>query len=153
MVLDWIYKVSSLEPSQIPSNFLWLFMLKLSGSQWQSKEGWVTWILLDMDSCSSLKSLDQSSKLLSAQSRFGFKHDTVNLDKVKHNKGRREVNLDKEPSFEGFTRDESIKADWLIYSVSENEYFEKIRKVDEVTTCVEDWMVHFARLYKDHVGF
>ncbi|PWA60312.1 NAD(P)-binding domain-containing protein [Artemisia annua] len=47
------HKMSSLEPSQIPSNFIWLFMLKLSGSQWQSKDGWVTWILLDMDSCIS----------------------------------------------------------------------------------------------------
>lgn len=60
-----------------------------------------------------------------------------------------EVSPDKEPSYEGFTP----KANSLISSVSENGNVEKIREVEKVTTCVEDWIVQFARLFKEHVGF
>ncbi|PWA80635.1 NAD(P)-binding domain-containing protein [Artemisia annua] len=73
IVLDTMTKVgvalpiqmSSLEPSQIPSNFIWLFTLKLSGSQWQSKDGWVTWILLDMDSLLQVLSKSYPSEFTS----------------------------------------------------------------------------------------
>ncbi|KAI3687129.1 hypothetical protein L1987_80820 [Smallanthus sonchifolius] len=64
-----------------------------------------------------------------------------------------EVSPDKEPSYEGFTNDGFPKASSLISSVSENGNVGKIREVEKVTTCVEDWIVQFARLFKDHVGF
>ncbi|KAI3821713.1 hypothetical protein L1987_09285 [Smallanthus sonchifolius] len=64
-----------------------------------------------------------------------------------------EVSPDKEPSYEGFTNDGFPKANSLISSVSENGNVGKIREVEKVTTCVEDWIVQFARLFKDHVGF
>ncbi|XP_076919195.1 protein PHOX1-like [Bidens hawaiensis] len=64
-----------------------------------------------------------------------------------------EVSPDKEPSYEGFTNDGFTKASSLISSVSENGNVGKIKEVEKVTTCVEDWIVQFARLFKDHVGF
>lgn len=64
-----------------------------------------------------------------------------------------EVSPDKEPSYEGFTSDGFPKANSVISSVSENGNVGKVRKVEKVTTCVEDWIVQFARLFKDHVGF
>ncbi|GJT68089.1 PHOX1-like protein [Tanacetum coccineum] len=64
-----------------------------------------------------------------------------------------EVGLEKEPSYEGFSSDGFPKANSLISSVSENGNVGKIREVEKVTTCVEDWIVNFARLFKEHVGF
>ncbi|KAI3729999.1 hypothetical protein L6452_18674 [Arctium lappa] len=65
-----------------------------------------------------------------------------------------EVSPDKEPSYEGFTSNGFPKANSLISSVSETSNVGKNREVDnKVTTCVEDWIVQFARLFKDHVGF
>lgn len=64
-----------------------------------------------------------------------------------------EVSPDKEPSYEGYTNDGFPKANSLISSVSENGNVGKVREVEKVTTCVEDWIVQFARLFKDHVGF
>ncbi|KAD5960698.1 hypothetical protein E3N88_12170 [Mikania micrantha] len=43
----------------------------------------------------------------------------------------------------------SSKSHW----VSEIGNEGKVRDVAKVTTCVEDWIVQFARLLKDHVGF
>lgn len=63
-----------------------------------------------------------------------------------------EVSPDKEPSYEGYTSNGFPKANSLISSVSENGNVGKIREVEKVTTCVEDWIVQFARLFKDHVG-
>lgn len=64
-----------------------------------------------------------------------------------------EVTPDKEPSYEGFTfhNTNSLKS-----SVSENGtmgQMSQIKEVEKVTTCVEDWIVQFARMFKDHVGF
>ncbi|KAF5759828.1 putative PB1 domain, tetratricopeptide-like helical domain superfamily [Helianthus annuus] len=64
-----------------------------------------------------------------------------------------EVSPDKEPSYEGFTSDGFPKANSLISSVSENGNVGKVREEEKVTTCVEDWIVQFARLFKEHVGF
>ncbi|MFS7996821.1 putative PB1 domain, tetratricopeptide-like helical domain superfamily [Helianthus anomalus] len=64
-----------------------------------------------------------------------------------------EVSPDKEPSYEGFTSDGFPKANSLISSVSENGNVGKVREDEKVTTCVEDWIVQFARLFKEHVGF
>ncbi|KAI3506113.1 hypothetical protein L1887_28469 [Cichorium endivia] len=64
-----------------------------------------------------------------------------------------EVSPDKEPSYEGFG---FPKANSLISSVSENGNIgqvSQIKEVEKVTTCVEDWIVQFARMFKDHVGF
>ncbi|KAK1407895.1 hypothetical protein QVD17_39522 [Tagetes erecta] len=63
-----------------------------------------------------------------------------------------EVSPDKEPSYEGFTNDGFPKANSLISSVSENGNVGKVREVEKVTTCVEDWIFQFARLFKEHVG-
>ncbi|KVH96506.1 protein PHOX1-like [Cynara cardunculus var. scolymus] len=63
-----------------------------------------------------------------------------------------EVSSDKEPSYEGFVSN-GFPTSSLISSVSENGNVGKNREVDKVTTCVEDWIVQFARLFKDHVGF
>ncbi|KAK9079993.1 hypothetical protein SSX86_001668 [Deinandra increscens subsp. villosa] len=65
-----------------------------------------------------------------------------------------QVTQDKEPSYEGFTNDgfPFPKANSLISSVSDNGNVGKLREVMKVTTCVEDWIVQFARLFKDHVG-
>nr|XP_043607231.1 protein PHOX1-like [Erigeron canadensis] len=64
-----------------------------------------------------------------------------------------EVSPDKEPSYEGYTSNGFPKANSLISSVSENGTVGKNREVEKVTTCVEDWIVQFAKLFKDHVGF
>ncbi|PWA49092.1 octicosapeptide/Phox/Bem1p (PB1) domain-containing protein [Artemisia annua] len=64
-----------------------------------------------------------------------------------------EVGSEKEPSYEGFSSDGFPKANSFISSVSENGNVGKIREVEKVTTCVEDWIVNFARLFKEHVGF
>lgn len=64
-----------------------------------------------------------------------------------------EVSPDKEPSYEGSG---FPKANSLISSVSENGNIgqvSQIKEVEKVTTCVEDWIVQFARMFKDHVGF
>lgn len=64
-----------------------------------------------------------------------------------------EVSPDKEPSYEGSG---FPKASSLISSVSENGNIgqvSQIKEVEKVTTCVEDWIVQFARMFKDHVGF
>ncbi|XP_023765624.1 protein PHOX1 [Lactuca sativa] len=70
-----------------------------------------------------------------------------------------EVSPDKEPSYEGFTNDGFHNTNSLKSSVSENgnigqmSQISQIKEVEKVTTCVEDWIVRFARMFKDHVGF
>ncbi|XP_024985689.1 protein PHOX1-like [Cynara cardunculus var. scolymus] len=62
-----------------------------------------------------------------------------------------EVSPDKEPFYEGLKSEGTSKAHSIISSVSEN--VEKNREVEKGTTCVEEWIVQFARLFKNHVGF
>lgn len=66
-----------------------------------------------------------------------------------------EVSSDKEPSYEGFTNDSFHNTNSLKSSVSENGnigQLPQIKEVEKVSTCVEDWIVQFARMFKDHVG-
>ncbi|KVI09900.1 protein PHOX1-like [Cynara cardunculus var. scolymus] len=64
-----------------------------------------------------------------------------------------EVSPDKEPLYKDFTSDGFPEASGLVSSVSKDGNVGKIGEVEKVTTCVEDWIVQFARLFKDHVGY
>ncbi|XP_073051746.1 protein PHOX1 [Primulina eburnea] len=58
-----------------------------------------------------------------------------------------EVSPDKEPLYEGVGIKEDLQSYEKPTIISENSI------VDKVPFCVEDWIVQFARLFKNHVGF
>lgn len=58
-----------------------------------------------------------------------------------------EVNPDKEPLYEGMGIKEDVQTYEKPTFISENSI------VDKAPFCVEDWIVQFARLFKNHVGF
>ncbi|KAE9586447.1 hypothetical protein Lal_00044677 [Lupinus albus] len=67
-----------------------------------------------------------------------------------------EVNPDQEPSYDTTTskKNEVRKDDRKLGDAIENEFVEGGRDVVANTTItVEDWLVQFARLFKNHVGF
>ncbi|KAJ8534984.1 hypothetical protein K7X08_016712 [Anisodus acutangulus] len=65
-----------------------------------------------------------------------------------------EVTPDKEPLYEGMGGEEDMNSSsYKLTIVTEDGHLEKERKLSKGTTCVEDWIVQFARLFKNHVGF
>lgn len=61
-----------------------------------------------------------------------------------------EVSPDKEPFYEGLKKEVSINPESLISSVPD---VGKNGEINKGTTCIEEWIVEFARLLKNHVGF
>ncbi|PQQ03782.1 Protein MEMO1 [Prunus yedoensis var. nudiflora] len=64
-----------------------------------------------------------------------------------------EVSPDQEPIYEGLSDEELSKEDREPSNVVENGDGEKDREVEKRFTSVEDWIIQFARLFKNHVGF
>ncbi|XP_060208806.1 protein PHOX1 [Lycium barbarum] len=65
-----------------------------------------------------------------------------------------EVTPDKEPLYEGMSGEDDINSSsYKSTIVTEDGHLEKERELNKGTTCVEDWIVQFARLFKNHVGF
>ncbi|KAL1547976.1 protein PHOX1-like [Salvia divinorum] len=63
-----------------------------------------------------------------------------------------EVNPDQDPLFKRFRRDES--ADILdMETVTENGHTGNGKEVRTESACISDWIIQFAQLFKDHVGF
>nr|XP_043614119.1 protein PHOX1-like [Erigeron canadensis]XP_043614120.1 protein PHOX1-like [Erigeron canadensis] len=61
-----------------------------------------------------------------------------------------EVSPDKEPLYEGLERGQILNTDYVISSASD---VGKNGEMEKGTTCIEEWIVEFARLFKNHVGF
>ncbi|XP_052210313.1 protein PHOX1-like [Diospyros lotus] len=60
-----------------------------------------------------------------------------------------EVSPDKDPHYEVTeSKEEAPKP-----KVSENGNAGEGREIEKGTTCIEDWIIQFARLFKNHVGF
>ncbi|XP_004291430.1 PREDICTED: uncharacterized protein LOC101302806 [Fragaria vesca subsp. vesca] len=65
-----------------------------------------------------------------------------------------EVGADQEPIYEGSSEEEARKEDLKPSNVVENGDSGNHTEVGKgSTTCVEDWIIQFARLFKNHVGF
>ncbi|KAK6237016.1 PB1 domain - like 10 [Theobroma cacao] len=63
-----------------------------------------------------------------------------------------EVSPDQEPAYEGVSKDEVVKSEEKLSNVVGNGNAD--HGVEAIQgTCVEDWIVQFARLFKNHVGF
>ncbi|XP_071708744.1 protein PHOX1-like isoform X2 [Rutidosis leptorrhynchoides] len=61
-----------------------------------------------------------------------------------------EVSSDKEPVYEGTIKEQIPDTNTLISSESD---VAKNGKFGTSTACIEEWIVQFARLFKNHVGF
>ncbi|CAN4076111.1 unnamed protein product [Withania somnifera] len=65
-----------------------------------------------------------------------------------------EVTPDKEPVYDGMSGEEDMNSNsYKSTIVTEAAHPEKEREQNKGTTCVEEWIVQFARLFKNHVGF
>ncbi|XP_050366129.1 protein PHOX1 [Argentina anserina] len=65
-----------------------------------------------------------------------------------------EVSADQEPIYEGSSEEEVCKEDLTRSNGFENGDGGNHTEVGKgSTTCVEDWIIQFARLFKNHVGF
>ncbi|PHT43067.1 hypothetical protein CQW23_17092 [Capsicum baccatum] len=65
-----------------------------------------------------------------------------------------EVMPDKEPVYEGMSGEEDMNSSSFKSTiVTEDGYLEKERELNKGTPCVEEWIVQFALLFKNHVGF
>ncbi|XWS17844.1 hypothetical protein CRYUN_Cryun33cG0103200 [Craigia yunnanensis] len=63
-----------------------------------------------------------------------------------------EVSPDQEPAYGGVSKEEVFKSEEKLSNVVENGNAD--HGVEAIKgTCVEDWIVQFARLFKNHVGF
>ncbi|XP_027081368.1 protein PHOX1-like [Coffea eugenioides] len=63
-----------------------------------------------------------------------------------------EVSPEKEP-FYGSNEVEDFNSTSKLSTVAENGNLEKGLELDKGQTCVEDWIIQFARIFKNHVGF
>ncbi|XP_062099586.1 protein PHOX1-like [Humulus lupulus] len=63
-----------------------------------------------------------------------------------------EANPDQEPIYEGIS-DQELEASTKSSNGFENGDIGKGEEVEKGVTCVEDWILQFARLFKNHVGF
>ncbi|XP_060963244.1 protein PHOX1 [Cannabis sativa] len=63
-----------------------------------------------------------------------------------------EANPDQEPVYEGIS-DEELEDSTKSSIGFENGDIGKDKDVEKGVTCVEDWILQFARLFKNHVGF
>lgn len=65
-----------------------------------------------------------------------------------------QVTPDKEPVYEGMSGEEDMSSSsYKSTIVTDDAHLEKERQHNKGTTCVEDMIVQFARLFKNHVGF
>ncbi|GAV60554.1 PB1 domain-containing protein/TPR_11 domain-containing protein [Cephalotus follicularis] len=65
-----------------------------------------------------------------------------------------EVSPDQEPAYEGMENDVEVhKGDKKPSNDVENGNVGKVVEAEKGSTCIEDWIVQFARLFKNHVGF
>uniref|UniRef100_A0A2P2JVY0 PB1 domain-containing protein n=1 Tax=Rhizophora mucronata TaxID=61149 RepID=A0A2P2JVY0_RHIMU len=65
-----------------------------------------------------------------------------------------EVGLNQEPAYTGKKIEEEVNESIeKLVDVVENEDVEKDVEVEKKSTCIDDWIVEFARLFKNHVGF
>lgn len=66
-----------------------------------------------------------------------------------------EVSPDKEPLYEGMSPEEGMKITTKPAIIAENGSVEtgSVRELEKVQTCMEDWIIQFARIFKNHVGF
>lgn len=65
-----------------------------------------------------------------------------------------EVTPDKEPVYDGMSGEEDMNSSsYKSTIVTEAGHLEKERELNKGTTCVEDWIIQFAWLCKNHVGF
>ncbi|XP_015885823.3 protein PHOX1 [Ziziphus jujuba] len=64
-----------------------------------------------------------------------------------------EVSLDQEPVYEKISNEEGSEGDRKSSNVIENGNIGKGREVEKGITSVENWIIQFARLFKNHVGF
>ncbi|XVE53576.1 hypothetical protein DITRI_Ditri03aG0013800 [Diplodiscus trichospermus] len=62
-----------------------------------------------------------------------------------------EVSPDLEPAYEGVSKEEVIKSEEKLSVVENGNADHGVEAIKG--TCVEDWIVQFARLFKNHVGF
>ncbi|XP_022730248.1 protein PHOX1-like [Durio zibethinus] len=63
-----------------------------------------------------------------------------------------EVSPKQEPAYEGVSKEDAVKSEEKLTNVVENGNTD--HGVEAIKgTCVEDWIVQFARLFKNHVGF
>ncbi|XP_030452454.1 protein PHOX1-like [Syzygium oleosum] len=63
-----------------------------------------------------------------------------------------EVSPDQEPGYEG-NEEELDNSEREAAAVIEDGRFEKEGTIEKGSTCIEDWITEFARLFKNHVGF
>ncbi|KAJ4827233.1 Protein phox1 [Turnera subulata] len=66
-----------------------------------------------------------------------------------------EVALDQEPAYDGTKIEEEVvhKGDKNLDAAVENGHVGNSLEVETRSTCIEDWIIEFARLFKNHVGF
>ncbi|KAK2979443.1 hypothetical protein RJ640_015072 [Escallonia rubra] len=64
-----------------------------------------------------------------------------------------EVSPDKEPLYEGLNNEEVHIVKTTSVAIKENGYAERGRASAKGSSCIEDWVIQFARLFKNHVGF
>lgn len=64
-----------------------------------------------------------------------------------------EVRLDQEPVYEGISNEDGSEDDRKSSNVIENVNIGKGREVEKEVTSIENWIIQFARLFKNHVGF
>ncbi|KAL2926514.1 Protein PHOX1 [Bienertia sinuspersici] len=63
-----------------------------------------------------------------------------------------EVSLDQEPAYDGVDKLEVSKVKRKVYDDIMNEELEKGDSKED-STCIDSWIIQFAQLFKDHVGF
>ncbi|KAK9279256.1 hypothetical protein L1049_012934 [Liquidambar formosana] len=65
-----------------------------------------------------------------------------------------EVSPDQEPVYEGMNNEAGVNENQMKKSnVTENGDLKKGREIEKGSCCIDDWIVQFARLFKNHVGF
>ncbi|PON71313.1 N-terminal acetyltransferase A, auxiliary subunit [Parasponia andersonii] len=64
-----------------------------------------------------------------------------------------ETSPDQEPVYEGISDEEELESSTKSSNVIENGDIGKGKEIEKGVTCVEDWILQFARLFKNHVGF
>ncbi|KAJ7958805.1 Octicosapeptide/Phox/Bem1p domain-containing protein / tetratricopeptide repeat-containing protein [Quillaja saponaria] len=64
-----------------------------------------------------------------------------------------DVSPDQEPAYEGMNGDEVLQGDGKTGDIIENGDMREGKGTTNGLTSTEDWIIHFARLFKNHVGF
>ncbi|GLT77129.1 hypothetical protein SLA2020_487430 [Shorea laevis] len=93
-----------------------------------------------------LVTITTTEELRLAESSSGGSQESLKLYIV-------EVSPDQEPAYEGVNKEEVQKGHKKLDHDFESGNLEKYIEVEKRPTCIEDWLVQFARLFKNHVGF